>query len=623
MVCKYRTNVLIRSYGYAERLTNKKIIYKRVNLPSLTNSALNRKKLHCPYIADNENDQKICLFYEHPNISSSQKILGWTGMLATPSWHSATETGFSFNIFIPQKNTAQSTYFDIDDMLRQIIQDGKSCEIIHDRLHITTLILDIDIIPFYSVSIDRNQLYEDLIELIEYALKEIPDIEHYLFSSKGDGKIGIHHHIVFPNNVACTHQFAQELIMALNELRYIFPNTVGVYCGDRAVFDTNIYKINNEKVQYQTNDGEIDIQIPKLNFHGLRCPFQVKYDNSRQLLLVKYKSKIKHDGVPPLRTMFAHASNCVGDEYGKVYYSYSGVKSISDMGYYSKLQRERIDNYANSFCENNITAICKAINKKIIMFDEWEIDFPSIAEKEFLLRSLNEIWENSGKSLMRRMLNKTVGDFNTRYHQGEIQKALSQSRLIIRDNKIVLSSRPSATTFDLCPVRVHKKKHANGVVIQIIYKTSMIRFGLQIISFKEKCRNIFLDEVYLLFKDMLVSTRIRQYFSSCINVYNKPTTILMTLHGKATDVQTTYMTPYDTQRPLSTILVDIDHVNYVYVLLKNMTLFQIVSKGYVFVFDNLAIVSRDIELFFYCRDIVDNISKELLEQIRSLLENNK
>jgi hypothetical protein len=482
-----QSGVVLRTYGYPKRLTSgtKRLQYRKYNTKTLS---MKKKKSGNP------------MFYENDPIhkqTKSSAMLAHTATLGVPLWGNAKEDGtYGYSTFVENSDDDVS---DDTEMMDTMLSSGKASEYINNKLHVSTIVIDIDIRPT-SKFVLSEQFYRDCQELVE-SVPGIPaNCTHIFFKSttdSSDSKIGVHHHVRLPPGICCTTEYAKKVILIASEKRYLYPHTIGVFCGlrDGSVYDEAIYPSSHELAKG----------------HMLRCPGNTKADGSR-LLVPVYRSDDQALNDIDSSICCVHSYN--GSDVGTLLLDINHVNPISDEKYLRNLPGRRLAEFVTSRCAKNIEKLMEEVNKRIVVFlpaDPLQIKITK------LLQILNDLWDSTGRLAMIKALDSVVGDHGITYTGNQISDCTRQSCLEYNraTETIVLKSRPNAKGFDLCPVRVHRNPH-KVVDVEVFYKSSMIQFGLMVGGFKQSCKNKYLYNIPLHMRDVFLTARMKNLVANLL-----------------------------------------------------------------------------------------------------------
>lgn len=538
----------------------------------------------------------------------------------------------------------------VEDMLDNgVLKSGFAHELINSEMHVSTIVLDVDL-KIGRVSLDLQQTYTDMVELLGEVMtsiigEEASGVVHYIFRSSDptEGEVlpekyGFHHHVCIPYPYAFMVKVVATIVTLLNSLRRKYPKTIGLDCGvkNQDVYDPAIYV-------GKASSG-----------HGVRSPFQAKFDGSKTLECVyRTDGRSLREEVPKNR-LFAHGPHPEGF-MGTLITDVTGITAITDNEYMRWLERDRIDNFIDKKCETKYDKIIDAINKRTVFFSKVPED--AGADRKILEEVLSELWECEGKKAFKRQLTLARGHMNNRYDPKKIAHVVSTSRLVIDGRNgeciVVTKGYESVGTIPICPNRVHRSPVGNGVRVVVIYSATMIKFCLKARCFKSGCRgNGFLTNCHMSMKDIFVSTTLRNAVERFLFQINVPQANVTTpVVGEAFDLFHDYMDAdeikaeenRETQlivqdkvvipaefyrKPLNTYISEAREICYLYLFLEARGLcafrtaegyFVLLAKGNP---THTILVSRDPELFLRALSETE-WGKELMWEpsIHALLEN--
>ena len=437
--------------------------------------------------------------YPHlnPHLTPTGKALTYAGMGGYPvlsDWRDQKTTVPKPSSFIRimKTTTEQQSGAPLDEILQNVLTqaNGKCHELIHSELHITTLVIDIDIKSGLSytqadaavVAKDAVTLFSDLAAVV---FPTACKLTHYVFWSRSEqstNKLGLHHHIRLADGYAITHMVAGEIVKILADLRFLYPKTVGVFCGkdNDNVYDTNIYSLNEAG----------------FSSHSLRLPGQYKPDGTHQLSCI-----FRTDNMPvahpiPWRVCYAHSPH-EQSSGGILISKLVGIRHINNRDYLDRTQSDLLNSFIRVRHTHTIKGLMHAFNQLTYMFNIDDYDTPSDRDVTTLLNIVGKLWVDVGVKKMTTALGTARGDNQTQYTLHDITQAMRSTKIVaVKDELRVVGQ--NGTSFPICPVRVHNTPHANGVEIGISMKPGGAVLAFRIVTvFKPSCRGQFIFSVDL------------------------------------------------------------------------------------------------------------------------------
>ena len=255
------------------------------------------------------------------------------------------------------------------------VSNGFSHEYISNRMHVSTLILDCDLYSDRDKTIDEQQLYIDMVSLVDSVMKTCEGIGgrlvHYLFrsSSAADSnlqeytKYGIHHHVGLPPPYVMTNQACAQIVRILNIVRHKFPNTIGVECckDDFTSKNSNVY---DPMIYVDDNANRASV----CRGHALRGVDQHKKDGTQRLVCVYRTDELPIEAPIPTYRKYAHAGMVSKELIGNVIDKFVDVRSITDEEYLRESETTTVDSYTRQRCADTIPGIAAEINKRCVLF---------------------------------------------------------------------------------------------------------------------------------------------------------------------------------------------------------------------------------------------------------------
>lgn len=435
--------------------------------------------------------------------------------------------GFKRVIVDAKKCGAAGTHFkSVAELLKEaVLSSGYSHEYISSEMHISNLILDVDIKPV-STQLNVQEVVGDLVEVVDGVMGKILQgdkrgLVHYVFYStptdngENVAKYGFHHHVCLPSPYVMTSRVAFKIVQLLNMLRYRYPKTLGVDCGVKSphIFDTLIYRDNQ-----------------RVGGHPVRAPFQFKPDGSKQLLCI-----FRSDGLPledgiKIERLFAHGSNsdiCTG----KIIKDIENIKVVTDNEFMKDLENERVNGFVDTNCEKTAVKIVDVINKRTVLYNTAPTKRRANCQK--LMRMLNNLWEYDGRLAFKRKLMSARSETNGRYDERHVNRIVGDSIIAFHEKTgeclVVLKSNVDSGVIPICPNRVHRSG-TSGVKMAVIFAESMIKICFKITCFKASCQNVgFLSNCYMNMKGIFLTSKIQSAVKTFLSEINVSTTNVYTV----------------------------------------------------------------------------------------------
>ena len=452
-------------------------------------------------------------------------------------------------------------------------------EIINFRMHVSTIVIDIDIKPSSRVeNIDIQCFIGDLIKLTETILEKCKlngRCIHYVFQSKTNQmslissglKCGLHYHIRLPHDTVMTVVACKQLIDILNETRFIYPKTIGLHVtnANQHIFDTAIYQAQS--------------------FHSLRGPYQTKDDGSSKLVCVFRSDNGDLNDIPNLHK-FVHSPHINPNTgnyviQGRIIDKFTEVHLIRDEVFLKKIGEHSINKYAKKVCHMSVDGIMKEINKRCVIFSMAYADL----DVNLLETIANELWQKSKNEVMKRMA--TPKPDESVYMADEIdlvndihfQHNLSNNSLSMTIN--------GCFKMPICLMRAHHN-FVSSTIGWVGYDKDMIRLGLFVHCFKESCRSKhFLPDGHMIFTYPFYSPTIERDFGMLFKYVKSGNPTLFQIHKEGNDVTSLYINTND--MPLQTYVPSLYHIHQVYAFVHDfhvehhVTLFITSSMDYILI----------------------------------------
>lgn len=588
---KVQTKAIHRTYGSINKIEGVKYSFALWKLKSLS-------KVQCdlPYPKLESQDLSKIKFQYNENFNmGAARLVTYAATTTAPIYLSAREKSPTFFVFTAVDNDEHLT---IDQALDIMMKDGRASEMINGKLHITRIMIDIDFKVFHRNSkINSAKTAEDMVTLANWVFsKIIPELmlEHFVFKSdrqSEEDKEGFRHVICLPRNWAATHCFVKNLIQILAETRYMFPETLGRFCGlyDSTVYDPMIYGVSY--------DDE------KTKFHPLRLPLQGKANHQHKLLCIYgEKDKIIE------KKLFCHVDNADGLT-GNLLTCIDGVNMISDQEHVKAMQRNRTNEYVNKKGIGTITQLQKTVNERSLVLES----------EEDLLILLNELWAKHGVEKMRRQLRSCIGDYRRCYTPKEIECALEKSKITVgEDGRVRLTS--DGHRFQICPFKVHNNPHPKGVNVEVVTVKNMIRFGFVVKSFKTSCSNQYLSNVTIEMDDTYLCSTIKLKLE---NILGRTSKVAKEVVKRDISMET-FSFDHSRQKLISyneiAFNLKASDVRYLYAVYGNFAAFRTTKRSFVFIYRDIAYFSVNHELLLEAQEKDSLFPDDLFHQVINILQ---
>ncbi|UCX57032.1 ORF41 [Haliotid herpesvirus 1] len=495
--------------------------------------------------------------YDDPDVCQTgmDRAVCYASFHSTPIWQRQFSTVNEYgeredeNIFVVVSETSQG--ITSEQLYKGMLAPKKkNHEIVSSEFHVSTLVIDIDLNPAIPMpNMDILRLCEDCVTLADMVLKNMPVFEgskHYVYFSdpresippkKITGvKFGLHHHISFPDGVVMQTQAASTFIKILSEVRYIFKDTIGVFCGEKdgEVYDQKIYgkPKNTTAANMAACLEEDECGVGKITHHPIRLPGMYKRDDSNQLVL-KYSTD---ENPPSIYSKLVHGP--MKADVGKVVTKIVNSRPINDEQYINHLGSKRMNRYVEEACKSGGVSLINEVNSKCLLYVVQENEEYSLNDRYRMAGLINTLWEDTGKAAMRMRLEVIKHSENsTCYSPMDISTAMEDSKVIYsasRDKFLLVSGiREQEEKFFICPKRVHTRPHTEkGVVVEVFTQANMVRFGLCISreTFK-RCSGSYVQDVSagLVYNHTCLFQTVAQSLASEIDKYNVNGVDIMTV----------------------------------------------------------------------------------------------
>jgi hypothetical protein len=455
------------------------------------------------------------------HLKTTQHKLLQAAISRTPLWSTHNSSGKPlFHHLVPSLHAGIT----ISHVLHKALYPKNNCntythEIVSSRMHVSTLIFDIDIKPSPTVTaIHRHIFINDLIELTEMVLTKCKlqgKCVYYVFQSyRGQGdiiqysddniKYGFHYHVALPKDTVMSVKACKQFTDILNDIRYMYPLTVGMPVTNTTgeIFDSAIYS--------------------ETSFHSIRGPFQMKKDGTAKLECV-FRSDGGNLKDIPLYHKLVHAPHidvATGKHVisGTVIDKFSGINLIRNEVFLRNLGENSVNSYAKKACHTTINDIMKEINKRCILFTD------SCVPKDIdrLETITNELWNSSKKDVIERMKIPKQDEYIYMPHEIDMMNKLFFKHNL-KNNSLSMALRYdgcfNVPSFKLpfCPMRAHHNPVTNTIG-WVGYEKNMIHLGLFVYCFKESCKNKhFMQDGHMVFSFPFYSDCIRKQVNNYIN----------------------------------------------------------------------------------------------------------
>jgi len=372
---------------------------------------------------------------------------------------------------------------DVDSVLEDLYEkDGYVHEMINPYMHVSNLILDVDIKPLHPndslVQHIRNiqeTFIKDMCHLIQYVLFKLlgtllktESIHCYVFESKrssgGEEKIGFHIHVALPGGIVFANKVVcQDLVKILNNVRVRYPKTLGLISHN--LFDVAIYGSSN---------------------HALRGPYQRKSSGKDPLCCVYRTDKKPLTEKIPLHHQFVHGYHICRKTnkkllQGPIVTKLQGFKLLDDAIFLRELGDVKINNGINSLCSHEIEDIMDNINNKCVVFTCKKPR--STKDIKLLEKMANELWNKQKNKIQRIMHSKD-------YLEGDISYIANNTKFKVNDAGLSLVDKDTFRgKFSICLRKNHRLEPSN-VMYRIKYGKNMIKMIMTASCFKDSCHGL-------------------------------------------------------------------------------------------------------------------------------------
>lgn len=533
------------------RLYNKTGLYSVMYVDKFTDSKFKDEILDQP--GDLANSFKnFKMPYDDTDICQNGMDRGamYAAVHGVPIWQRQSEDR---NYFITatqvHRDSDPSTFVTAQQLFASMLKENSyNHEVQNSAYHISTLILDIDLCPVKpKPDMDIDQLARDCVAIAELVIERIPILkdrcQHYIYYSKPtefDGKkFGLHHHIRLPDGVVMRFQAAAVFNDIMGEIRFMFKDTIGVFCGDKDgdVYDPQIYRIHMQK---NSSFGEEDDECNtgKIKHRPIRLPGQLKRNKTKKLVCSHRTDGKSLDEEVPIEARMTHGP--MEADFGTVIKKLEGHRPIHDHEYVRRLENTNINRYVRENCNSTGQGVIKAVNKKTMLFKPKVVDDNEVfseGQLDELSRLIDEIWQKGGCKSMKTHLSNLKGHGSDDVYKGrEIDMALSDSSIVYDTviDKFLLSSNLHMNKFSLCPIRVHGTPHTDGgVEVQVYTEARMNRFGFSVgrqATFK-RCRDSYVKNVSagMSYRGVCLFDSVSKSLEDTFLAYNRPGTSFMTI----------------------------------------------------------------------------------------------
>lgn len=370
-------------------------------------------------------------------------------------WRGA-DTPPKYRVLVPTQNVDSPT---IIEALQNIVTNGFLHEYISSELHLSTLVLDIDL-KCVEVTDAEELTYEmiakDSIKVVNDVLKNvlsssgIGDVLYFIFRSspiegKSSNKYGLHHNVCFPSPVVLTLFAGGQLIKLFELGRHVYSKTIGRYCGSS---DSNVY---DAAAYGEKRSGEP-------HGHGLRLPFSVKPGGGGLLTCVHRTDGVDLEALIPVERLFAHRPHMDPESNlpigrGRVIEYFWNIEPRLDAEYMTLLEHGVVETFVNGTCAHSMKGIMQALNKRVILFDWTNANFPQNCDVLLLCKMINELWETSGRRLFRAHILAVTNHAGRHYDTHRINEIINASYFVVdAQSRCSLTSTVGAIP---CPNHVH------------------------------------------------------------------------------------------------------------------------------------------------------------------------
>lgn len=471
--------------------------YALVEMKTINNSVMATNRLPPPGCQYSEESLKLNFPYDKEQ-SATGKLYKYSSLSCIPNW-CRWKDGKAPLYKCCVRDDANGSFTMREILENKLLGDGYSHETIQNGLHLSTLILDVDINPWSSDDmVDDKLIARDMVELVDRIMAKLlpgEKVTHYIYYStpkKEAMKYGFHHHVVLPEDVVMTYNCANSIMAILNDVRGYYPRTLGIFCGNK---DGGVY----DPAVYAKGMG--------VKFHNLRAPEQSKPDKTRKLQLVYRTDGLSVEEPVEWRFKLAHAPKPFSIYEGRIMEKIEGVKLINNREFLNRVQGQQLSTYINKVHRFDVLEIMKGINTRCVLFS----GEPTDCDK--LLAIMNYLWEKQGKKKMRKVLLELKSENGSSYSKPRVDAVLKKSKVIVYNDKLLVATKKEC--FELCPHKIHKNCDVHARVC-LSYNPGSVAVEATVSSFQNKSCNNARVNVTMLFDETYYTEAIKTYFTDVL-----------------------------------------------------------------------------------------------------------
>lgn len=367
--------------------------------------------------------------------------------------------------------------------LESILEDlnqfgGYVHEMINPYMHVSTLILDVDIKPLHPNDTMpqhfkkiQESFMQDMCYLIEYVLTRLlgsvlkmEQLHCYVFESKrasDEEKIGFHIHVALPSGIVFADKLVcQDVVKILNNMRIKYPNTLGL-------LGSNLF----------------DVAIYGSSIHAIRGPYQRKPSGKDPLCCVYRTDQKPLTEKIPLQHQFVHGyqiSTNTNEKVlqGQIVTKIQGFKLLDDDIFLGELSNMKINGGIRSLCSHEIVDIMNNINNMCVIFTC--VGPRSSSDAVLLEQMANDLWVKHKHKIECRMHDEGYPVEQIKYIIHDTIFAIDKAGLSLVDRNTFRSK------FPICLMKNHRSEPSD-VMYRIKYGKKMIKMIITASCFKESC----------------------------------------------------------------------------------------------------------------------------------------
>lgn len=368
---------------------------------------------------------------------------------------------------------------DIDSILEDLyVYDGFTHELLNPYLHVSNLILDVDIKAAHPYDEIVKQIQDikltfimDICDLIQHVLTKLLstslklDVIHcYVFESRrsiNEEKMGFHVHVALPEGIVFANkQLCQDVVKILNNMTIKYPETLGLVKHN--IFDVAIYGSS---------------------IHSLRGPYQRKPSGKEPLCCVYRTDHKPLTEKIPLNRQFLHGYHIDSKTNekllkGTIVTKIQGCNLLDDEIFLRELGNTKINGSIKTLCHHMIGDIMDDINNMCVVFSCAKPH--SQKDIDLLQRIANNLWDKHKFKIANHM--HVEG-----YSESDIECIVHNTMIIVNNAGLSLVDKYTLSgKFSICLMRNHRRTPSN-VMYRIKYGKHMIRMLITASCFKESC----------------------------------------------------------------------------------------------------------------------------------------